>query len=44
MRRMDEIHLEYPFAGARTLRDWLVREGFKGGRKHVAALRALCVS
>ena len=38
MRRMDEMHLEYPFAGSRTLRDWLVREGFKVGRKHVATL------
>ena len=27
MRRIDEIHLEHPFAGARMLRDRLRREG-----------------
>lgn len=32
---MDEYHLEYPFAGSRTLRDWLVRDGYKTGRDHV---------
>ena len=25
MRRIDELHLEYPFAGSRMLRDLLVR-------------------
>ena len=29
MRRMDELHLEYPFAGARMLRDMLLLEGHK---------------
>lgn len=38
MRRMDELHLELPFAGARMLRDLLNREGFRTGRKHVATL------
>ena len=38
MRRMDELHLEHPFAGARTLRDWLQREGHAVGRKHIATL------
>ncbi len=38
MRRIDELHLEYPFAGARMLRDFLNREGFSVGRKHVATL------
>ena len=38
MRRIDELHLEHPFAGARMLRDLLNREGFKVGRKHVATL------
>jgi putative transposase len=38
MRRIDELHLELPFAGARMLRDLLNREGTKVGRKHVAAL------
>ena len=27
MRRIDELHLDYPFAGARMLRDLLRREG-----------------
>ncbi len=27
MRRIDELHLQYPFAGARMLRDVLRREG-----------------
>ena len=38
MRRMDEYHLEYPFAGSRTLRDWLNRDGFGVGRDHVRTL------
>ena len=38
MRRIDELHLEFPFAGARMLRDFLNREGEPVGRKHVATL------
>ena len=38
MRRMDELHLEYPFAGSRMLRDLLVAEGFTVGRLLVATL------
>jgi len=38
MRRIDELHLEYPFAGARMLRDLLRREGQKVGRRHVSTL------
>ena len=38
MRRMDELHLEHPFAGSRMLRDLLNREGVEVGRKHVATL------
>jgi putative transposase len=38
MRRMDELHLEYPFAGVRMLRDLLKREGIVVGRRHVATL------
>jgi putative transposase len=38
MRRIDEIHLEHPFAGSRMLRDLLRREGFQVGRKHVTTL------
>lgn len=37
MRRIGELHLEHPFAGARMLRDMLQREGFPVGRRHVAA-------
>ena len=38
MRRIDELHLELPFAGSRMLRDLLDDEGIKVGRKHVATL------
>jgi putative transposase len=38
MRRMDELHLDYPFAGSRMLRDLLAAEGFTVGRLHVATL------
>ena len=38
MRRMDELHLEFPFAGSRMLRDLLNREGIAVGRRHVATL------
>ena len=38
MRRIDELHLNYPFAGARMLRDMLNREGISIGRKHVGTL------
>ena len=40
MRRIDALHLEHPFMGARMLRDSLRREGFAVGRKHVATLMA----
>ncbi len=38
MRRIDELHLDYPFAGSRLLRDLLHREGIEIGRRHVATL------
>lgn len=38
MRRMDELHLDYPFAGSRMLRDLLAAEGRAVGRLHVATL------
>jgi putative transposase len=38
MRRIDELHLEHPFAGARMLRDMLKLEGIAVGRKHVSTL------
>jgi putative transposase len=38
MRRIDELHLDFPFAGSRMLRDLLIAEGFRTGRRHVATL------
>jgi putative transposase len=38
MRRIDELHLLYPFAGSRMLRDLLRQEGVEVGRLHVATL------
>ena len=38
MRRIDQLHLEHPFMGARMLRDMLNREGVSIGRRHVATL------
>ena len=38
MRRIDELHLEHPFAGARMLRDLLRAEGHAVGRRHVGTL------
>jgi putative transposase len=38
MRRIDELHLEYPFAGSRMLKGLLQAEGHKVGRQHVSTL------
>jgi len=38
MRRIDELHLDYPFAGSRMLRDLLRGEGIAIGRERVAAM------
>jgi putative transposase len=38
MRRIDELHLEYPFAGSRMLRGLLQAEGHQVGRLHVSTL------
>jgi len=38
MRRIDELHLEYPFAGSRMLRGVLRGEGREVGRLHVSTL------
>lgn len=38
MRRLDELHLERPFMGARMLRDQLDRTGIKVGRRRVGTL------
>jgi len=40
MRRIDELHLAHPFAGARMLRDLLRREGYTIGRKRVRTVMA----
>ena len=39
-RRIDELHLASPFAGARMLRDLLRREGHRIGRKRVRTVMA----
>jgi putative transposase len=38
MRRIDELHMEMPYAGARMLSRLLKREGQPVGRKHVSTL------
>jgi putative transposase len=38
MRRIDELHLEHPFYGARRLAKQLEREGFDARRLHVTTL------
>ena len=38
MRRLDRLHLEFPFAGSRMLRGLLAAEGSKIGRRHVKTL------
>jgi len=38
MRRIDELHLDCPFAGARMLSMMLTREGRPVGRRHVSTL------
>jgi putative transposase len=38
MRRVDELHLNYPFAGSRMLRDLLRAEGVAIGRQRVATM------
>lgn len=41
MREIDELHMEYPYAGARMLRDFLKLRGYRIGRRHVARLMDL---
>ncbi len=38
MRRLDELHLSYPFASSRMLRAFLAQEGTFVGRRHVRML------
>ena len=38
MHKLDELHLEHPFMGARMLRDQLARQGIRAGRRHIGTL------
>jgi putative transposase len=38
MRRIDELHMDYPFVGSRMMQGLLQQEGFGVGRKHTATL------
>jgi len=38
MRKLDELHLEHPFMGARMLRRQLARQGIHAGRRHIRTL------
>jgi putative transposase len=38
MKRIDELHLQWPFAGSRMTRDFLRQDGYKLGRRHVRTL------
>jgi len=38
MKRIDELHLQWPFAGSRMMRDLLKQDGYKVGRRHVRTL------
>ena len=41
MRRIDALHMDYPFAGSRMLRDLLRGEGVVIGREHVTTMMRL---
>jgi putative transposase len=44
MRRIDALHLDYPFAGSRMLRDLLRGEGVEIGRERVRTMmRRMCI-
>jgi len=38
MKQIDELHLRWPFAGSRMMRDFLKQDGHKVGRRHVRTL------
>ena len=44
MAAMDRLHLEYPFAGARLLRDMLRAQGFEGLAKSTTYARIFVVN
>ena len=41
MRRLDQLHLQYPYYGARRLAYHLTREGLQVSRKRVGRLMGL---
>jgi HTH-like domain len=41
MRRIDELHLEHPFMGARMMRRQLQRQSIHVGRRHLSTLMEL---
>jgi putative transposase len=43
MRRIDELHMDYPFAGSRMLRDLLRGEGVVIGRERVSTIASVKV-
>jgi putative transposase len=44
MRRLDELHLSYPFAGSRMLRGLLRQQGLEVGRRHIKTLmQRMCI-
>lgn len=44
MKRMDALHMDYPFAGSRMLQSFLLGDGIRIGRKHVRTLmKRLCI-
>jgi hypothetical protein len=44
MRKLDELHLNYPFAGSRMLRDLLRQQGHAVGQLHIGTLMREMVS
>jgi putative transposase len=38
MRRIDELHLNYPFAGSRMLRGLLWQQNLEVGRRHIKTI------
>jgi hypothetical protein len=41
LRRLDRLHLDYPFAGSRMLRGLLALQGCKIGRRHKTLMRRM---
>jgi putative transposase len=38
MKRIDELHLHWPFAGSQMMRDFLKQDSYKVGRRHVRTM------